>query len=81
MNEKHIINDVFESYNYMIKAYQDLILNSENTELRKQLQEIRNSSEVFQYELFRIAKLKNYYVSPPIVPSSEISDIKKSTEN
>ena len=51
-------------------------MESENTNLRQTLQEIRNSCETFQYDLYRVANLKGYFTPATPASQSEISQVK-----
>jgi len=61
MEEKYMVNDILESSKESLKTYQGVIIEAANTNLRQALQEIRNSGESFQYDLFRVAQMKGYY--------------------
>ena len=51
MEEKYMVNDILEGSKNSLKSYENAIVESENTNLRQTLQEIRNSCETFQYDL------------------------------
>lgn len=53
-----------------------IISESENSELRSTLKQIRNKSEMSQEELYRIAKNKNYYVPASQATKEEISHVR-----
>lgn len=76
MEEKTMVNDVLENVKAELTTYQGVISESANTELRQTVQNIRNSSESFQYELFKVAQSKGYY--KPAAPASpmEITNVK-----
>lgn len=44
-----------------LTAYQTAISEAANLQLRQTFQQIRNSDESFQYELFKVAQSKGYY--------------------
>ena len=44
--------------------------------LRQTFQQIRNNDESFQYELFRIAQTKGYYVPSQKATVTEINQVK-----
>ena len=62
MEEKAIVNDVLESTKACLKDLEGAIIETANMELRQTFQNLRNSSESFQYELFKLAESKGYYV-------------------
>ena len=76
MNEKTMVNDVLESVKASLTAYQTAISEAENTTLRQTFQQIRNSDESFQYELFKVAQAKGYYKPAAKATVTEISSVK-----
>ena len=58
MEEKYMVNDVLESVKAELTTYQGVISEAENMQLRQTVQQIRNSDESFQYELFQVAETK-----------------------
>lgn len=76
MEEKTMVNDVLENVKAELTTYQGAISEAANQELRQTIQTIRNSSEAFQYELFKVAQTKGYY--KPAAPASpmEITNVK-----
>ncbi len=80
MQEQAMVTDALNSINNGIKSLSDMITQTENQELRQTLQQMRNQSETCQYELFTIAKSKNYYQPARQVSQQEMADL-KSTVN
>lgn len=80
MDEKIMVNDILASVKSDLLAYQTAISESENIQLRQALQEIRNSDESFQYELFKIAQTKGYYVPAQKATVTEINKVKTELE-
>ena len=76
MDEKTMVNDILGSVKADLTAYQTAISESENMNLRQTFQQIRNSDESFQYELFRIAQTKGYYVPSQKATVTEINNVK-----
>lgn len=76
MEEKTMINDILANVKSELTTYQGAISETANAELRQTFQNIRNSTECFQYELFKIAQSKGYY--KPAGPASpmEITNVK-----
>ena len=79
MEEKYMVNDILESTKNDIKTYAGIITESANMNLRQTIQNIRNSSESFQYELFKLAESKGYYTPADQATPAEINKIKQST--
>ena len=44
--------------------------------LRQEIQQIRNNSESFQYELFKVAQTKGYYKPAQPATEAEIQTVK-----
>ena len=55
MDEKTMVNDILSGVKIELTTYQTVISETENMQLRQTIQQIRNSDESFQYELFKIA--------------------------
>ncbi|MCI8290928.1 MAG: spore coat protein [Clostridia bacterium] len=76
MEEKYMVNDILEGTKGSLKTYESAIVETENTNLRQAFQEIRNSCETFQYDLFRVANLKGYYTPASKATQAEIDQVK-----
>lgn len=81
MEEKAIVNDVLSSTKACLKDYEGAIIETANMELRQTLQNLRNSSESFQYELFKLAESKGYYTPAQNATQQEISQVKNQIQN
>ena len=80
MEEKYMVNDILEGSKNDIKMYSGVITEAENMNLRQTVQNIRNSTESFQYELFKLAESKGYYVPAEQAKQDEINKIKDNIE-
>lgn len=76
MDEKTMVNDVLENTKAGLSSYQTAISETENMQLRQTLQQLRNGSESFQYELFKVAKSKGYYKPADLADMSEVQKLK-----
>lgn len=76
MDEKAMVNDILSGVKSDLVAYQTAISESENMNLRQAFQQIRNSDESFQYELFKIAQSKGYYQPAQKATVTEIDTVK-----
>ena len=76
MDEKTMVNDVLSSVKSGLTAYQTVISETENMQLRQTIQQLRNGDESFQYELFKIAEAKGYYKSAQPASMNEIQTVK-----
>jgi hypothetical protein len=76
MQEKAMVSDALNTLNSGLKTYTDMISQTENQELRSALQQMRNETENSQFELYKIAKNKNYYQPAGQASQSEINSLK-----
>ena len=76
MEEKYMVNDVLEGATSDIVKDQNMHTETENIQLRQTLQQMRNNSESFQYEVFKIAQNKDYYIPAQAATPQEISKVK-----
>ena len=69
MNEKDIVLDVLSGVKSSLTGYATFISETANPGLRQTFQQMRDGDEKFQYDLYKIASQKGYYVnSPPANP-------------
>ncbi len=80
MDEKTMINDILEGVKTELTTYSQVISEAENMQLRNTIQQIRNSSESFQYELFKIAQSKGYYKPAEKANEQQIIKVKNDLE-
>ena len=80
MDEKTMVNDILACVKADLSSYQNAISETENMQLRQTFQQIRNSDESFQYELFKIAQTKGYYQPAAKATVTEISTVKSELE-
>lgn len=76
MQEKEMVNDILANTKSDLTTYQNIISETENTQLRQTIQQIRNNCESFQYELYKIAKTKGYYTPAQQATVTEINTVK-----
>ncbi len=76
MDEKTMVNDILGSVKADLGAYQKAIAEAENVGLRQTFQQIRNNDESFQYELFKLAEAKGYYIPAQKATVTEINTVK-----
>ena len=76
MDDKTMVNDVLDGVKASLTTYQGVISEAENMQLRQTIQQIRNSDESFQYELFKIAQNKGYYKPAQPATITEIQTVK-----
>jgi spore coat protein CotF len=76
MDEKTMVNDILNGVKAELKTYQGVISETENMQLRQAIQQIRNNEESFQYEIFKIAETKGYYMPAAQATQSEIQNVR-----
>jgi spore coat protein CotF len=76
MDEKSMVNDTLGGVKAELSAYQTAISETENQALRQAFQQLRNDNESFQYELFKVAASKGYYVPAEQATTSEIQKVR-----
>ena len=76
MDEKTMVNDILDGIKASLTTYQGVISEAENINLRQTIQQIRNSDESFQYELFKVAQSKGYYKPAQPATVTEIQTVK-----
>lgn len=76
MDEKIMVNDILAGVKSDLTAYQTAITEAENMSLRQTFQQIRNSDESFQFELFKVAQNKGYYKPAQKASNTEIETVK-----
>ena len=75
MDEKTMVNDILAGVKSELTTYQTAISETENIQLRQTIQQIRNSDESFQYELFKIAQTKGYYKPAAQATVNEVNTV------
>ena len=76
MDEKTMVNDALNSIKSELITYQNIINETEDLELRQTIQSIRNNNESFEYELYKVAQVKDYYKPELHATEIEIQNIK-----
>lgn len=81
MDEKTMVNDILAGVKSELTLYEMCITECANAQLRQTLQQLRNDSESFQYELFKVAESLGYYKPADPADENEIEKIKNSLQN
>ena len=76
MDDKYMVNDILEGVKGDLTTFQGVINESENMGLRQTIQSMRNGSESFQYELFKMAQAKGFYTPAAKATQTEIETVK-----
>lgn len=76
MLEKYMVNDILSGVNSSLGNYANIITQASCQEFRKTMQDIRNSCEAFQYDLYKVAQAKGYYKPAEIATPNEVQTVK-----
>jgi len=80
LQEKAMVNDALSGVKSELTFYANAISECENQNLRSTIQQIRNSCETSQYELFQLAKSKGYYMPAGQASDSEVQQVKSQVQ-
>lgn len=75
MQEKDMVNDILSMVNSSLTGYAGVIAQCSDQNLRQTIQQIRNSDEQFQYNLYQLAEQKGYYRAAQQATSEEIQQV------
>lgn len=78
MQEKDMVNDVLSMINSSLTGYANVIAQSSDQNLRQTIQQMRDSDEQFQYQLYKAAEQKGYYQSAQPADTMEIQQVRSS---
>ncbi|MDD4801513.1 MAG: spore coat protein [Syntrophomonas sp.] len=76
MQEKEMVNDILAMINGSLSGYASVISQTSNNQLRQTIQQIRNSDEQFQYQLYQLAEQKGFYQPAAQAPQTDIKNVK-----
>lgn len=76
MTDKEMVNDVLSMVNSSLTTYTSSISQCANQQLRQTLQQIRNSDEQFQYQLFQMAEQRGFYKPASDASTQDIQTVK-----
>lgn len=81
MQDKEMVNDVLSMVNSSLTGYANAISQTSNQQLRQTLQQIRNSDEQFQFQLYQMAEQKNFYKPAQSASQQDIQQVKSSLQS
>lgn len=76
MQDKEMVNDILSMVKSSLTGYASTISETSNQQLRQTLQQIRNSDEQFQYQLYQLAEQKGFYKSAGTASQQDIQTVK-----
>ncbi len=80
IQDKEMVNDILSMVNSSLTTYASVISQTSNQQLRQTLQQIRNSDEQFQYQLYQMAEQKNFYQAAQPASQQDIQQVKTSLQ-
>lgn len=76
IQDKEMVNDVLSMINTSLTNYASCISQSSNQQLRQTFQQIRNSDEQFQFQLYQMAEQKGFYKAAAQADQQDIQQVK-----
>lgn len=76
MQEKCMMNDYLSTINSSLSFYASVIAQTENDQLRQELQMMRNQDEARQYKVYQAAKQKGFYKPAEAATPTQINTVK-----
>lgn len=76
MNEKEMVLDILGCLKSDITNYTKIITECNDFNIRKTFQQMRNEAEDTQYNLYKIAEKKGYYIPAPKDTDFEVQNLK-----
>lgn len=76
MQDKVMVNDFLSTLNSSLTGYANVIAQAANPQFRQTIQQIRNSCENSQYEIFKLAQQKGYYQPATMADQNDVQQIK-----
>ena len=76
MEEKDMVLDILSGTKASLAGYAKNIVECNNENLRQTFQQMRNSDEKFQYDLYKIAHQKGYYQPAPNADQAQCMQLK-----
>ena len=76
MQEKDMVLDILAGTKASLGSYAKNIAECNDENLRQTFQQMRNSDEKFQYDLYKIANQKGYYQPAPPADQNQCNQLK-----
>ena len=78
MHEKDMVSDILSGTKAGLASYAKVIMETANPALRQTFQQMRDGDEKFQFDLYKIAESKGYYVGSPAASEQDQQSIRNS---
>ncbi|MFA9380346.1 MAG: spore coat protein [Acetanaerobacterium sp.] len=76
LQDKTMVNDALSSVKSSLTFYANTISECSNPTLRSTIQQIRNTCETSQYDLYKLAQQKGFYQPASMADEQEVQEIK-----
>ena len=76
MHEKDMVSDILSGTKASLASYAKVIMECNDQNLRQTFQQMRDSDEKFQYDLYKVAASKGYYHPAPPANQTDVSGLK-----
>jgi len=76
IQDKEMVNDILSMVNSSLSGYANVITQTSNQQLRQAIQQIRNSDEQFQYQLYQLAEQKGFYKPAAQADTQDMQQVK-----
>lgn len=81
IGDKEMVNDILSMMKSSLTTYTSSISECSNQQLRQTLQQIRNSDEQFQYQLYQMAESKGFYKPATQADTQDIQQVKSAVSS
>ncbi len=81
IGDKEMVNDILSMVKSSLTTYSSSISECSNQQLRQTLQQIRNSDEQFQYQLYQMAESKGFYKPATQADSKDIQQVRSAVSS
>ncbi|WP_251860172.1 spore coat protein [Clostridium sp. Marseille-Q2269] len=76
MQDKEMINDTLSMLKSSLTGYATAISETDNQQLRQEIQQMRNNCETKQYDYYKMAKQKGFYMPAGQASEQQIQEVK-----
>jgi len=76
MEDRTMVNDALSTLKSSLTTYANVISECANPNLRSAIQQIRNSCETSQYELYKLAQSKGFYQPAMMADNQDVQQVK-----
>lgn len=81
IGDKEMVNDILSMMKSSLTTYASSISECSNQQLRQTLQQIRNSDEQSQYQLYQMAESKGFYKPATQADTKDIQQVRSAVSS